>query len=97
MPRPPVEYIEKTKEEDMKIRRMTQDTTNMTVYGEKPGGENGNAPWLTNGFLNGPDAGFSLGLRPFSPLDLSLDTSNVSPIGQQSSTPNGQRPSYYNK
>ena len=96
MPRPPVEYIQQTKEEDIKIRRMTQEAVNRTVYGEKPGGESGTAPWLTEGFLNSPSDGFSLGLRPFSPLDLSLDTSNAGFNGRSPSTAStGQRSAYY--
>lgn len=92
-PRPPVEYIQQTKEEDMKIRRMTQEAVNQTVYGEKSAE---GAPWLTEGFLSSPSDRFSLGLRPFSPLDLSLDTSNAGPNGYSASTPSsGQRSAYY--
>ena len=93
MPRPPAEYIEKTKEEDIKIRRMTQEAVGLTGYGEKSGGESDSAPWLTNGFLNNPEPQFSLGLRPFSPLDLSLETGVTGQPSPMST--NGQRQPFY--
>ncbi|KAG8783971.1 hypothetical protein FRC20_011952 [Serendipita sp. 405] len=62
-PRPPKEYILQTKEQDAKIRRMTQETINLAAYGLNDGAAG--PPWKGNDF--------SLGLRPFSPFNPSLD------------------------
>lgn len=69
-PRPPKEYIERTKEEDLKIRRMTGDTSHFHSFTLDGDAEN-KPPWLGTGSFLGNDD-FSLGLRPFSPIDLSL-------------------------
>jgi hypothetical protein len=71
-PRPPKEYIQQAKEEDAKIRRMTQDTMNLVSIGAESSMDSQIPPWQ---FSTGTGADFSLGLRPFSPIDLSLDAS----------------------
>ncbi|KAG8836360.1 hypothetical protein FRC17_005646 [Serendipita sp. 399] len=78
-PRPPKDYIRQTKEQDAKIRRMTQETINLASYGVRDT-ENGAAtPWKANN-------DFSLGLRPFSPFNPSLDAANGAQAGQGSSS-----------
>lgn len=91
-PRPPKEYIQQTQEEDAKIRRLTSDPASISeVLREDQGARNssiGGPPmpgsptqstWLqTTGpaYLGSPQSDFGLGLRPFSPIDLSLDVTN---------------------
>jgi hypothetical protein len=89
-PRPPKEYIQQTKEEDAKIRRMTQDTMNLTSIGVESSTDSQIPPWQfsTN---TGTGGDFSLGLRPFSPIDLSLDTS-LSQSVYSNSNPTGVTP-----
>jgi len=84
-PRPPKEYIQQTQEEDAKIRRLTSDPVAFsTVLREDQLSRNNSisAPqmpasptsWLPGGgseYLASPQQDFGLGLRPFSPIDLS--------------------------
>jgi len=88
-PRPPKEYIQQTQEEDAKIRRLTSDPTafSKAVRDEKqrlsatpamPGSPT-QSIWVPpggSGYLASPQPDFGLGLRPFSPIDLSLDGLN---------------------
>ena len=91
-PRPPKEYIQQTQEEDAKIRRLTSDpasisevlregqgTRNSSIGGPPMPGSPTQSTWLqTTGpaYLGSPQSDFGLGLRPFSPIDLSLDVTN---------------------
>lgn len=93
-PRPPKEYIQQTQEEDAKIRRLTSDPvafsdtlredqrtrTNSIRVPPLPGSPT-QSVWLQSGgpdYLASPQSDFGLGLRPFSPIDLSLDALNKS-------------------
>lgn len=78
-PRPPKEYIDQTRAEDAKIRRMTQDVTSISELDSNSASSTQIPPLQINAnnhALNGDN--FSLGLRPFSPLDLGLDTTSLS-------------------
>jgi hypothetical protein len=91
-PRPPKEYIKQTQEEDAKIRRLTSDPsafsnsmqedqrtrTNSIRVPPMPGSPT-QSVWLGGGgtdYLSPSQSDFGLGLRPFSPIDLSLDEPN---------------------
>jgi hypothetical protein len=91
-PRPPKEYIQQTKEEDAKIRRMTQDTMNLSsIVVESP--RNSQMPPWQIGNNTGTGGDFSLGLRPFSPIDLSLSLDPSLSQGMYSnSNPTGVTP-----
>ena len=91
-PRPPKEYIQQTQEEDAKIRRLTSDPasfsntlqgdqlarTNSTRVPPMPGSPTQSVGHPTGGsdYLAPSQSDFGLGLRPFSPIDLSLDGLN---------------------
>lgn len=86
-PRPPKEYIQQTKEEDAKIRRMTQDTMNVASFGLESPRDSQIPPWQ----FNNATGDFSLGLRPFSPIDLGLDGSLAQGL-HSNSKPSGITP-----
>lgn len=91
-PRPPKEYIQQTQEEDAKIRRLTSDpaafsevtrgeqrTRNNSLAVPSMPASPSQSTWLPPGgagYLASPQSDFGLGLRPFSPIDLSLDEVN---------------------
>ncbi len=91
-PRPPKEYIQQTQEEDAKIRRLTSDPvafsgtlredqrtrTNSIRVPPVPGSPTQSVWPQTGGsdYHASPESDFGLGLRPFSPIDLSLDAFN---------------------
>ena len=93
-PRPPKEYIQQTQEEDAKIRRLTSDPVAFSdtlrddqlgransIRGPPLPGSPTQSVWPPTGgsdFLASPQSDFGLGLRPFSPIDLSLDAVNKS-------------------
>lgn len=91
-PRPPKEYIQQTQEEDAKIRRLTSDpnaisevlrdeqrTRNSSIGVPPMPGSPTQSTWppsAGSGYLTSPQDDFGLGLRPFSPIDLSLEGLN---------------------
>jgi len=91
-PRPPKEYIQQTQEEDAKLRRLTSDPaafshslrddqrtrTNSIRVPPMPGSP-AQPVWLPTGgsdYLATPQPDLGLRLRPFSPIDFSLDGLN---------------------
>jgi hypothetical protein len=103
-PRPPKEYIQQTQEEDAKIRRLTSDPSAFSeVLRDEPlmransmAGSPTQPVWPStgaSGYVGPPQAEFGLGLRPFSPIDLSPD---VSPGALNGSTKLSNQPSNAN-
>jgi len=90
-PRPPKEYIQQTQEEDAKIRRLTSDPSAFSevLEGEQRTRTNSiRVPSMPasptrlstggSGYITPKQPEFGLGLRPFSPIDLSLEGFNNS-------------------